>query len=60
VNRKIQIDLKSLSEFPDLSNSIKNKKIFIREKDNNAAREDIRKIGNEDIKIKKDKKIVLK
>ena len=44
----------------DLNNKNKNRKIFKREKDNKAAREDIKKIGKAQIKTKEDKKIVLK
>ena len=56
----MRIDLKSLYDSFDLNNKNKIKKIFTREKDNKAAREDIRKIGNVQIKIKDDRKIVLK
>ena len=53
-------NLKYLNESFDLNNKNKIRKILIREKDSNAAREEIENIGKEHIKIKEDNKIVLK
>ena len=56
----MRIDLRYLNESFDLNNKNKIRIIFKREKDNKAAREDIKKIGKAQIKTKEDKKIVLK
>jgi len=56
----MRTDLKYLNDSFDLNNKNKIKTIFKREKDNKAAREDIKNIGKAQIKIKEDKRIVLK